>query len=169
VSQQQTVPALGFYIADPLTGALPGTGYAGLDDRRAQNPYDDETTPAGWAWKQIRNDQIVDFNLKCQKTLDPHVNTGWDDPCRQIPSQFLVSVLTKPEFRDHVPRHRVGLRGARINAVSRAYPWHQPTRDWVGAARVNAQRALDRKSANRAAEVRTERSKLNFSQRGREK
>jgi hypothetical protein len=83
----------------------------------AQNPYDDEATPAGWAWKQIRNDQTVDFNLKCQKTFDPHVSTGWDDPCRQIPSQFLVSVLTKPEFRDHVPRHRVGLRGARINGT----------------------------------------------------
>jgi hypothetical protein len=84
---------------------------------QAQEPYEDETTAVGWAWKQIRNDEIADFNRKCGQTLDSHVSAGWNDPCRQIPAQFLLSVLTKPEFRDRVPRHRVGFRGAHITGT----------------------------------------------------
>jgi hypothetical protein len=40
----------------------------------AQEPYDDERTPEGWAWKQIRNDQIVDFNTRegCNGGLSIH-------------------------------------------------------------------------------------------------
>ena len=81
---------------------------------RAQAPYDDPSRPEGWAWTQIREDQIADFNAKCGRALDPHVETGWDDRCRQISPRFLVDVLIKPEFRDQLPQHGVRLRGVRI-------------------------------------------------------
>jgi hypothetical protein len=53
-------------------------------------------TPAGWAWAQIRNDEIADFNARCGG-LDPHAKKGWDHACRQIPQKFLVDVLTVPK------------------------------------------------------------------------
>ena len=80
----------------------------------AQVPYDDDKTPAGWAWSQIRRDEIADFNQHCMKELDPRAETEWGDPCRQILAQFLMDVLTKPKFRYQIPQHGVRLRGAHI-------------------------------------------------------
>jgi hypothetical protein len=82
----------------------------------AEGSYDDENTPTGWAWARIRNDEIADFSERCGQ-LDPHARNGWDDPCRQIAPQFLIDVLTIPKWRDQVLRHRVRLRGARINGT----------------------------------------------------
>lgn len=85
----------------------------------AQAPYDDPWSPAGWAWSKIRNGEIADFNTRdgCNGQLDPRVKPGWDAPCRQIPPQFLLDILTVPKWRDEILRHRVRLGGAHINGT----------------------------------------------------
>jgi hypothetical protein len=79
-------------------------------------PYDDEKTPMGWAFARVRNDEIADFGKRCGE-LDPRSSNGWDDPCRRISPQFLIDVLTVPKWRDQVLRHRVRLRGVRIDGT----------------------------------------------------
>ena len=85
----------------------------------AQAPYDDPWTPTGWAWSKIRDGEIADFRTRngCNGRLDPVSETGWDAPCRQIPAQFLVDILTVPKWRDQISRHRVSLIGAHINGT----------------------------------------------------
>jgi hypothetical protein len=75
---------------------------------------EDPKTPEGWAWKQIKAGNLADFNDHCRTTLDPHKADGWDDPCRQIPAQFLVDVLTVPKWQNEVARGGVRLRGAHV-------------------------------------------------------
>jgi hypothetical protein len=76
----------------------------------SQNP----TTPEGWAWKQIKAGNLADFNDHCGTTLDPHNARGWDDPCRHIPAQFLIDLLTMPKWQNQVTRRGVRLRGAHV-------------------------------------------------------
>jgi hypothetical protein len=104
----------------------------------AQAPYDDPGTAAGWAWAQIRNDQIADFSSRkgCNGTLDPHVKTGWDNSCRQIPAQFLVDVLTNQKLLGQVRQHGVRLRGARVNGVVDLTDAEIPPEVWIDASRV---------------------------------
>ena len=54
---------------------------------RVRGPYDDERTSVGWAWKQIRNGQIADFDVRCG-TLNPRAKDGWNDCCRLIRPDF---------------------------------------------------------------------------------
>jgi cytoskeletal protein CcmA (bactofilin family) len=82
----------------------------------AQAPYADPKTAAGWAWKEIRNGKIADFDERCGD-LDPHAKARWDDPCRKISPQFLVDVLTMPKWRDRLPQHRLALRRAFIDGT----------------------------------------------------
>jgi hypothetical protein len=110
---------------------------------RAEAPYGDPNTPEGWAWAQIRNDQIADFNTHCPNKLDPRRKEGWDDPCRQISPQFLVELLSGPKFRDQVPQHGVRLRGAHI-----AHPLDLGDREirpevWIEASRLEGNVTLD--------------------------
>jgi hypothetical protein len=72
------------------------------------------TTPEGWAWKEIKAGNPADFNDRWGTTLDPHKADGWDDPCRQIPAQFLVDVLTLPKWQNQVARAGVRLLGAHV-------------------------------------------------------
>jgi hypothetical protein len=76
----------------------------------SENP----TTPEGWAWKQIKAGNLADFNDHCGATLDPHKPDGWDAPCRQIPAQFFVDILTMPKWQNQITRHRIPLRGAHV-------------------------------------------------------
>jgi hypothetical protein len=99
-------------LAVPLTIIL----LAHVTTAEARGLYDDERTPVGWAWKQIRNDQIADFGARCGQ-LDPRTTNYWDDPCRQIPAKFLVDVLTLSELRRQIPQHGARLRGPRINGT----------------------------------------------------
>jgi hypothetical protein len=97
-----------------LTACLALLTLACAAPARAQAPYDDDSTPAGWAWARIRGDQPADFDQRCGKPLDPAQDAGWDDPCRALPPQFLADILTLPKFRDQIVHRRVHLRGARI-------------------------------------------------------
>jgi hypothetical protein len=108
---------------------------------RAQKPYDDERTPAGWAWKQIRNDQIVDFHARCG-VLDPATRNGWDDACRQIPSKFLVDVLTVPKWRDRIVRHRVRIRGAQVEGAIDLSNVEISSEVWIDASRIEGNTIL---------------------------
>ena len=74
----------------------------------------DPATPEGWAWTKIQAGDFADFGDRCKRMLDPRQATGWDDPCRQIPAQFLIDILTISKFETLVGRHGVDLRGAHI-------------------------------------------------------
>jgi len=100
-----------------VRAALAATALALTSAAWAQGSYEDERTPAGWAWARIRSDEIADFGAHCGE-LDPHSKEGWDHACRQIPPQFLVNVLTVPKWRNEVLRHRVRLRGSASMARS---------------------------------------------------
>jgi bifunctional N-acetylglucosamine-1-phosphate-uridyltransferase/glucosamine-1-phosphate-acetyltransferase GlmU-like protein len=101
----------------------------------AQAPYGDESKPEGWAWARIRNDEIADFNKRCRE-LDPHDKTGWDDPCRRIPPQFILDVLTVPKWRDQVVRHRVRLVGALIDSTIDLSDAEITAEVWINASRI---------------------------------
>src|SRR6516225_3980790 len=75
-----------------------------------QASYADVKTAVGWAFARIRNDEIADFSQRCGK-LDPHNKTGWDDPCRRIPSRYLFDVLTVPKWRSGCAAPRAPYRG----------------------------------------------------------
>src|SRR6516225_10806092 len=100
-----------------------------------QASYDDVKTAVGWAFARIRNDEIADFSQRCGK-LDPHNKTGWDDPCRRIPSRFLFDVLTVPKWLDQVARHRVRLIGALVDGTIDLSDAQITPEVWVNASRI---------------------------------
>jgi hypothetical protein len=105
---------------------------------QAQSSYTDETTPEGWAWAQIRNDRIADFNIHCgTSALDPHAKTGWDDPCRQVSAQFIEDILIGPIWRDQVLRRRVRLRGAHISGPLNLSDAEITAEVWLDASRID--------------------------------
>jgi hypothetical protein len=101
----------------------------------AQSNYDDDKTSAGWAWARIRADEIADFGERCGE-LDPHNKTGWDDPCRQIPPQFLIDMLTVPKWRDRLVRPRMRLRGAHITGTLDFTDAEISPEVWIDASRI---------------------------------
>ena len=83
----------------------------------AQAPYDDETTPEGWAWKQIKEGEEADFNLRCKTpVLNPNQTDEkrWTDQCRALASRFVTDVLSRPPWREQVGSLGVSIIGARI-------------------------------------------------------
>ncbi|HEY1797606.1 MAG TPA: hypothetical protein VGG57_15955 [Stellaceae bacterium] len=98
-----------------LATLLAGTATA------AQSPYDDLSTAAGWAWQQIRNDDVADFAERTPpgKTtpcgaLDPQKENA-DDACHRLPSSFIVDALTDPTLRAQIGRHGFRLRNAIVD------------------------------------------------------
>jgi hypothetical protein len=115
--------------------AIPGIG-------SAQTSLDDPNTPAGWAWAKILNDEIADFNEKCERTLDPRQETGWDDPCRRVPPEFLRNVLTDRKYRDQIPQHGARLVGASIDGTVDLTDSEIKSEVWVKASRVEGKLVL---------------------------
>lgn len=85
-------------------------------DGAAQQSYDDESTPEGWAWTLIKQGKEANFDVRCgTPELDPRKDDDrWSDKCRRISATFVADVLTREPWRGQIPPAGVKLAGARI-------------------------------------------------------
>ena len=82
----------------------------------AQELYGDIKTAEGWAWSEIKQGRVADFNVRCTTSvLDARQqDERWANICRRIPASFLVNVLTREPWREQVPQSGVAITGARV-------------------------------------------------------
>jgi uncharacterized protein YjbI with pentapeptide repeats len=100
-----------------LLSAL-GLWVAAFDLALASGPYEDLNTAEGWAWSQIKQGYIADFNKRCgtKSPLDPlkEDDAPWRDKCRKLSARFAEDLLTRAPWREAVPSPGVRITGARI-------------------------------------------------------
>ena len=101
--------------AMPIFAAL--ALWLGLGSAFAQGRYDDPSTAEGWAWSQIEQNDLPDFNERCHTdALDPKDDNDvrWNDECRKLSARFLQDMLTRAPWREAIPFGGIQLIGARI-------------------------------------------------------
>jgi cytoskeletal protein CcmA (bactofilin family) len=83
---------------------------------RANEPYDDDQTSAGWAWARIKQGKEADFNIRCEDSpIQLRADAiPWADRCRIISGNVLVDLLTKSSLHDQVPFSGIKIANARI-------------------------------------------------------
>ena len=81
--------------------------------------YDDITTPEGWAWSQIKQGLVADFNDFCGIEADSTKldHFKWLNACRTISADFIVNLLTARSLHDAIKYKGVALVNARISGT----------------------------------------------------
>ncbi len=75
-----------------------------------ETPHPDWSEPESWAWTEICEARIADFNARYGR-LDPQEPEGWDDK-RKLGQSFLETILLHEPFRSAIPRQGVRIVGA---------------------------------------------------------
>jgi uncharacterized protein YjbI with pentapeptide repeats len=93
-------------------------GWLGISEQLpAQESYQSEQTPEGWAWAKVKQGKQADFNARCgTPVLNPSAadEIRWADGCRRISGTFIADLLMQPSLRTSVPFPGIRLVGARI-------------------------------------------------------
>jgi hypothetical protein len=120
----------------------------GASSSFAQTPYNDPKTAEGWAWQQIRNDDIADLAAR----IPPGSATSCgpldlekpppNNDCHVISAQFLVDALTDPKLQAQVGRHGFRLRNAQLGPIDLS-DVKVPFALWIDASRIDGKLDLD--------------------------
>ena len=110
-----------------LSASIPARAEPALPGEPCRvNPREVWTEPEKWAWTQICEGRIADFNNRSGTTLDPKKPDGWSED-RALGSAFLETVLLYNPYRGALThkgvrivggwfREPINLEGARIIA-----------------------------------------------------
>jgi cytoskeletal protein CcmA (bactofilin family) len=102
-----------------MLGGMGSIAMAGpaLPGQKCQTPpYEAWSGAEKWAWTEICEGRIADFNRRYElaEQLDPNKPDGWDDETRdrQLSPAFLETVLLHEPWRSTIPRQGVRIVGA---------------------------------------------------------
>ncbi len=116
--------SMGVFLAGPSMGLAqaadttqkPKTGIALPGEKCRVPPLKEWTEPEGWAWVEICEGRIADFNQRLGERLDPRDPVHgdlwleyyyWADGRRTLSSSFLSTILLYEPFRSAIPHRGV--------------------------------------------------------------